>query len=851
MKLSNALRLYRLRLRTRLVQECLAVVGIAAGVALLFASQVASSSLQSSVSQLSRGIVGDATLQLLARDPHGFPQAMLTRVREIPGVRVAAPLLEASADAIGPRGRESVELIGADPSLSKLGGALVRHTALTPFGSIGAVVLPTPLARAIGVTKFGEEVTFQLDGRIARLPLYAQLHERQIGQLTASPVAITQLASAQELTGLTKRVSRILVYPASGSQARVRAALTTLAAGHLNVESTAYDAKLFATAAAASNQSTALFSVISALVGFLFAFNAMLLTVPQRRRLIADLRRDGYTPATVIAVLLLDACALGLVACALGLALGEELSIHVLHSNPAFLSLAFALGAQRVVSWQSVALATGGGMLAAVVAVLSPLRDILARDPLAAIAPRERDGANAGTSPGGGGRRALAGLACLVAASAILLVAPDAAIPGMVLLVAALLLELPIVLSATLALVKRLAALIVSPIGHVATMELGAARSRAVAIAATGAVAVFGSVAIQGAHGDLLAGLQNAARDSNSFTDLWVAPAGSYNLLKTAPFAPVDQAKLEGLPGVRAVRLYRSGLLDYGERRVLVIAPPRQAVPLLPADQILGGNVGQATARVRGGGWAVVSQALAAEHHLRIGDAFTLPTPNPEVFRVAALSTNIGWAPGAILMNATDYARAWASQDASAYNVLLAPGARPAAVASEIERALDRHQGGGEVGTGLAVQSSRQHADQQRALSREALASLTQIATLIPIVAVLAMAAAIGAMVWQRRPRLAKLKLEGLPRAELWRTILLESLLLLGAGCLTGAIFGLYGQQLADRALAQVINFPVVYSVNATAALTSVSLVAAAALAILAIPGYLAASVPASLALQD
>jgi len=149
------------------------------------------------------------------------------------------------------------------------------------------------------------------------------------------------------------------------------------------------------------------------------------------------------------------------------------------------------------------------------------------------------------------------------------------------------------------------------------------------------------------------------------------------------------------------------------------------------------------------------------------------------------------------------------------------------------------------------VQSAAHHTAQQSALSREALERLTQIATLIPIVAVLAMAAAMGAMVWQRRPRLAKLKLEGLPRAELWHTILLESLLLLGVGCLTGAGFGLYGQQLADRALAHVINFPVVYSVSAFTALTSVSLVSAAALAILAIPGYLASSVPAALALQD
>ena len=149
------------------------------------------------------------------------------------------------------------------------------------------------------------------------------------------------------------------------------------------------------------------------------------------------------------------------------------------------------------------------------------------------------------------------------------------------------------------------------------------------------------------------------------------------------------------------------------------------------------------------------------------------------------------------------------------------------------------------------MQSATAHTAQQSALSRQALSRLTQIATLIPIVAVLAMAAAIGAMIWQRRPRLAKLKLEGLPRAELWRTILLESALLLGVGCLTGAVFGLYGQQLADRALAETINFPVVYSVAAPSALSSLALVTLTALAILAIPGYRAASVPAALALQD
>jgi putative ABC transport system permease protein len=838
-KPANALFLCGARLRARVFQESLAVAGIAVGVALLFASQVSISSLQSSVSQLSRGIAGSATLQLVARGPEGFPEGMLERVRELRGVRTAAPLLEADADAVGPRGSEAVELVGADASLAKLGGELVRQTALAPFAGIGAVMLPAPIAKAIGVSRFGQEVGFQLAGRKAETPLYAVLHAEQIGAMIASPVAIAPLSSVQEMSHLQARVSRILVRPAAGSEAAVRARLEALAGGHLNVETIGYDERLFTKAAAASNQATLLFAVVSALVGFLFAFNAALFSVPQRRRLIADLRREGYTPAAVVGVLLVDAVALGLVACVLGVALGDELSIHLLHPDPTFLSLAFTLGSPRVIGWQTVAIAIAGGMLAAITAVFSPLRKVLARDPLAVLRTGERAGMALG-----GTRQALAGLLCLLAATAILLTAPDAAIPGMVLLVGALLLELPLMLSATLALVGRIARGITSVVPHVATMELSATPGRAVAIAATGAIAIFGSVAIQGAHGDLLAGLDAAAGELNASTGVWVAPAGSYNMLDTAPFTPVEQSLLKRLPSVRAVRLYRSGLLDYGDRRLLVIAPPREATPLLPAGQLLQGDLSQASKRVRDGGWLVLSQSVAAEHHLHVGDAFTPPTPDPISFRIAALSTNLGWAPGAIVMNASDYARAWGSQAASAYSVQLAPGVTPVQGAEAIRRALGAN-------SGLAVQTGGQRAAQQSALSRAALASLTQISRLILIATVLAMAAAIGAMIWQRRPRLAKLKLEGLPRAELWQTMLLESVLLVGVGCLTGTVFGLYGQQLADRALANTINFPVTSSVPALTALQSLVLVVAVAAAILAIPGYAAASVPAALAFQD
>jgi putative ABC transport system permease protein len=835
---ANVLHLYRVRLRARALQEALAVVGIAAGVALLLASQIAASSLSSSVSSLNAGIVGNAKLQLSARSAQGFPESLLAQVRAIPGVRVAAPLLEVGAQASGPRGSASVQLVGADPSLAQLDGALVRKTNLTPFAGIEAVVLPSPVAQQIGVTKFGGTVTFKIAGHTAEAGLYTQLHAKQIGQLAASPIAVAPLAVAQEMAGYGRTLSRILVEPAPGRTASVRAALVRLAAGRLDVQPATFEQQLFSRAAEATNQSTDLFAAISALVGFLFAFNAVLLTVPQRRRLIADLRRDGYTPGAVIAVLMFDAVLLGLVACAVGLLLGDELSIHLFHATPGYLSSAFAIGAARVVSTQSIEVAIAGGMIAACVAVLSPLRDILSRDPLAAITPRQ------GSSHAQVGLIAAGGLAMLGATVAILLAAPAQAVLGMVTLTLALLALLALPLAASIAAVRRLAPMIVSAVPHVATMELRSSGSRALAIAATGAIAVFGSVAIEGAHGDLLHGLDEAAQETNAITDLWVAPAGSYNRLFTAPFTPTALATLRRLPGVREARIYRGGLLNIGDRRVWVIAPPPDATPLLPGSQLLEGDAAPASARVRRGGWAVLSQAIASQLHLHIGQAFTLPAPDPIRLRLAALSTNIGWAPGAVLMNATDYARAQGSSYASAYNLLLAPGASTARVEAEVRSALGS-------GSGLAVQSAAARAAGLRAVSRQGLTRLSQIATLILVAAVLAMAAAMGAMVWQRRPRLAKLKLEGFSPAELWRTVLLESAILLGVGCLSGALAGLLGQQLLDRALSHVINYPVVPSVALLPALASLAIVTAAAVTIVSAPGWLASRVPAGLALQD
>jgi putative ABC transport system permease protein len=839
MRLSNIVRLYRVRLRSRIVQELFAVLGIAVGVALLFSSQVASTSLDGAVHQLTIGIVGQMRFQITARDAHGFDASLLSKVRRIPGVLTAVPVLQENANVVGPDGSQSVDLVGTDPRFASLGGTLVRKLGTAQLARTRVFMLPAPLTQKIGASSL-QPVELQVGAGSVTALLVPELLVGESGVLGDSPIAIAPLHYAQRVTGMTGRLTGIYVRSQPRRDREVRAQLIRLAAGRLNVSPADFTDTLFRKAAEPVNQSTGLFSAISAFVGFMFAFNALLLTVPQRRNLIEDLRLDGYTRKMIVEVLLFDALVLGVVACVLGLALGELMSVELFRANPGYLSLAFPVGSERIVAWQSFAIAVGGGLLAACVGVLAPLRGELfsGMGNYLDVSGRVVHSRTIWLLSGG--------CVCLATTTIILSAAPNAAIVGILSLAVGLLLLLPVLLDVAIWLFDRLQQMVAGASPYLAVIELRsrANRTRSIAIASTGAIAVFGSVAIQGARGDLQRGLDASIHGIDSLAAIWITPAGVANTYAITPFDDVDSPIIARLAGVRTVSIYRGSFLDWGDRRLWVLAPPRTAAHPIAASQIVSGDVGRASAKLRGHGWIVISQALAAEHRLHVGQLFVLPSPRPAAFRVAALSTNLGWPPGAIVMNAQDYARAWADARPSAYQVALAPGASATVVSQEIRRALGPR-------TGLRVETSAQREHLHRTQAVEGLERLTQIRTLVLIAVVLAMSAAMGATIWQRRVRLADMKVDGFDRRVLWRALLLESCLLLGAGCSIGALFGLYGQVLLSRALAVVSGFPVARSVDVLVALTSFALVTAVAVAIIAVPGYIAARVRPGISLQD
>jgi putative ABC transport system permease protein len=828
LRLSTVAHLYRIRLRARIVQEVLALVGIAIGVALMFSALVANSSLTGSVKQLTSGIVGQTRYQVAARGGEGFDQRALERVRALPGVRDAAPVLEARAVVVGPSGRKPVLLVGGDPRFAQIGGPLLRQFTSRDLARQEAIVMPAPIAREIGAT-FGREVEVITGAGLTRTFLAGQLQEPDIGSLVRSPVVLAPLAYAQKLSGLSGRVTRIFVLPRRGADTRVRAALDRLAAGRLNVRQADAEVRVFEQAALPTNQSTALFATFAALIGFLFSASAVLLTVPQRRRFIADLSMAGHPPKVVVQIMLFDALVLGTTGALAGLALGDLLSRSLFSSVPGYLAFAFPIGAQRIIDWQSVALAVTAGFLAAIVAVLAPVREIFA----------QRPSAQAPSAPPGYARRLLGvGATCLASAAAVLVTGPDGAVAwwgAMVALTIALLCLLPALFDLSASGLGLLGRRIQSPVPFLALTELGsrAARTRTLALGATGAIAVFASVAIGGARADLQRGLDASASDIDSNAAVWATFPGAPNSFATTSFA-VDGvlARIERLPGVRAAREYHGGFLDIGQRRVWVLAPPAQAQSPIPPTQLLHGHLKPATQRIRSGGWAVLSEAVADERRVDIGDSIMLPTPVPIRLRVAAVSTNLGWPPGAVVMNPADYARAWGSSAPSALHVSLDRDADPLMVEAAVGRALGAR-------LPLTVETKRERERRHFAASREGLSRLTQISALVLGAAVLAMATAMAGVLWQRRPMLASLKVDGLREGSLWRALLLESGFLLGTGCLAGAVFGLAGQVMLSHALEAVTGFPVFYAAGALIAVATLVLVTAVALAILAVPGWM------------
>ena len=855
--------LYRRRLRVHAAQECFAAIGIAIAVALVFAATVAESSIAGSSAEVVKAVTGPATLQLRARSGQGFEERLLARVEHLAGVKQAAPLLEQTATLRTASGRHTtIDVAGTDTSLAVLDGLAetLPLAALRP-GTIGLSKATADALRIAAPRGSGGagEVTLQMRGRAIRLRVSAVLGDEAVGALSRALVAVMPLARMQQLAGLPRRITRIFVEAQPGAEGRVRSELRALAAGTLTVAPADQDVTLLRQALGPSRLASGLFAAIGALLGFLFAFNAMLLTVPDRRQSIADLRIRGTRRSAILQMVLFQALCLGVAASLVGLLAGYLLSVGVFHQSSAYLTEAFTLGSNTVIGIRPLLLAFFGGVLATCLASAVVLLDLRRGRPRDAV--YQHDGVPGDALGQAARRRLFAGSIALIAAATVLYaLLPAAAIAATALLALGTVLAVPLVFAGVLALMavvsERYEQLVTLPI---ALASLRTTTLRSLALAATGAVALFGSVALGGSRENLLRGIRSFAHSYVGAAEIWVTNPGDNQAVNEFS-AGQDAARIASVPAVARVQVFQGGFMEFGShppRRVWIIARPPGASRQVLESEIVDGNASTAVARLSEGGWIVVSKQIAEEHHVGLGGTLTLPTPTGDArFRIAALTTNLAWPPGVIFIGTAAYSHFWATTAPTALGVQLRPGANEVQARSAIARALGRAGPSGQAGPagfqgGLEVSTAPARQASIDALTSEGLGQLQEISTLLLLAAIAAMVAALASSLRQRREWLAGLRLSGAEPARLQRILLLEAALMLGAGCLTGAIAGIYGEVIIDGFLRGVTGFPLASIVTGTRALEVFVLVLALAIAIMAIPGWRASRVSPGLALEN
>lgn len=810
--------------RLRALISCL---GIAAGVALVSAVMLANARLTGGYERARAALAGGADVELLARSSQGMSQQVYRRVARVPGVR-AAPESEHDVVLRANQHNLAVVLVGVDSRIRRLSGPLAK-TLPTSKANEQAIGLYLPQSQADDLAvQTGDQLDVQFDGQQRPVLIAGVLSSSQLGSLAGMPIAVAPLGVAQTLTASTGQLSRILVALGPKQRPGDVDQLRRLAGPGVEVTSVSHETELLAQASAADRLTASLFSTVSLIVGALVAYNAIMLTVIERRRQMAIMRMLGGPSTTLLAALLCETLLIGLAGTVFGLAIGVWLLGGLVERSPTYLQAAFTLSSDSVVPAYVIIVAAAAGLFSTLAATLYPAY-LLQRVPPAAALRAEA------LTPAGqrwkGVPRWLgptAGVLAIVGASLALRVR-DLGAEGVALFIFAGALALPVLIGPAIRLLRTRAK--ANSALQLALAELAAFPGRATATAGIGAVTVMVLVLVGGSVANLERGTERLSQNQFSEADLWISVNSPRNVFFTQPFRQHWLKAAERSSVVAKAVPYRSAFLDWGQRRILVFGTFAGPHERGGETDVVAGNPHGLHQRLLRARNMLITASLARDKDVGIGDQLTVPTPvGPRRFRITATISNYGWAPGAIAIGGNWFSRYWQQSDLTGIEIGLRPGITNGAGVRRLQAAFGS-------ASGLRVETSALARTRIQNTTREGLAPLRRISNAVVIAAILAVVSAMLTTVAQRQRRLAALRAIGMSPAQTFAALIAEIAIVMLLGGLIGAVVGATAQALAVEVVKYLTSYPIVFRLEPS----SISIAFATSAAVAVVAGALAA----------
>lgn len=766
-------------------QIVLCVLGVALGVAVVVAIDLANASARRAFQLAGDTVAGQATHQILG-GPAGLPETIYPELRRRFPTLAAAPIVEGyvTAPALGPG---VYQLFGIDPFAEAPFRPYLAGNGAVDLAALliepGAALLARANAERAGV-QLGDTLPIQIGARASTVRVVGVLEPADdLSRRALAGMIAVDIASAQELLGSVGRLSRIdLIVPESFDLA----ALTPLLPPGVTVQPVAARAGVLQQMTAAFELNLTALSLLALIVGMFLIYNTMTFSVVQRRSLWGTLRCVGVSRGQLAGLVTTEALLISLLGVAGGLALGVALGRGLVGlvtqtiNDLYFVVTVRDLAIEPAVLLKGVALGVVATLLAASVpaleAMYTPPRTVLRRSSIEERARRAMP------------RLAGVGIGLLALGGGLLAAPAPAGVTGLYLafgglfaVVIAGALLTPLALVGLMSLLRPVLGRVLGLLGRMAARDVVASLSRtAVAVAAL-MVAVSVTIGVGIMIGSFRQTVINWLEQS-LVADIYLSPPSNVANRIDATLDPALPAALAALPAVESITTFRSVQIDLPTGPTTLVAvggATEQGRRALRFQQ--GGDAATWAAWERGA--VLISEPLAFRSGLGVGDVLTVRTDRGlRDLPIAGVYYDYTSDRGVVRINETVYRALWDDPAISSLALYVRDG-------YDIDVVIEQVRATSAAYGMVLVNSSRALREGTLAVFDRTFAITSVLQLLATIVAFIGILSALMALQLERTRELGVLRATGLTPGQLWGTVLSQTGLMgLAAGLLSAPL---------------------------------------------------------------
>lgn len=798
--------------RRRLWQSGLAILGIALGVAVVVAIDLANGSARRAFTLSTEAVSGRTTHQVFG-GPTGLDEAVYRRLRVELGIRHSAPIVEGYVTVFG-ADRTPLRILGVDPfAETPFRNYLTapRTGASNDLSAFliqpGAVLVSEGFAQARGL-QVGSSLNVRANGARKEVTIVGLLRPADANsQRALDGLMLTDISTAQETLDLVGRLSHVdLIGETVDGETRFRtdrgylglAALEASLPQGVQVARSETRSQAVEQLSAAFELNLTALSLLALVVGMFLIYNTMTFSVIQRRAMLGTLRALGVTRGEIGRLIVGEALVLSLVGGIIGLGLGIVLGRGAVRLVTQTISDLYFVVTVQGVDIAPLTLVKGLtlGIGAAILATIAPALEATFVAPRLALARSNIEESVRRALPWTGafgvGLLGLAGLILWFGGRNLV-----ASFGGVLLVVLGVAGLTPIITVGLMGLVRPVTGSLAGLLGRMAPRTVTRALSRtSVAIAALMvAVSVTIGVAI------MIASFRQTVIQWLGMTlkaDIYVSTPSLTATRNSGVLAPDIASDLGTVEGVAEVELVRNVVVEtnFGPTNLVAVRGTRTRDPAI--YKVATGTVDEMWARVQQGA-AIVSESYAYRHNLTVetraggagrassdgqASSVTLKTDKGDVtVPVVGIYYDYTADQGTVMIGLDRYREWWNDPTLSSAAVYVTEGV----AIDTVEQRLRQRYAGREV-----IVSA--NANLRRAaliIFDRTFAITSALQLLATVVAFIGVLSALMALQLERTRELGTLRATGMTLRQMWGLTLLESGLMGGVAGLVAAPTGL------------------------------------------------------------